>query len=117
MLRFKGRLTLIPASRTVNNLHHHLLPLIAIWPFPVLDVRGLRSHTVRGHVSICLMVPQSSCVWALHSQRVAGTHSHAAWEWGASIHSNSMVWHSLPSVHQAQLAFIQSPPVHLLVRA
>ena len=65
--------------------------------------------------SIGAQVPGSCCLWALHSQGVAGTHSLAQGAGGSNITRNTRLWCCLPPVHQAQLALILQGPVHLPV--
>ena len=64
-----------PPSDSVDKVFHFLLPLPAIWGFTACNLTRQRSDILRSHAPICLVVPKVCCRWALHSQRVASTHS------------------------------------------
>ena len=65
------------SSDNFDNFINSLLPLAAIWTIPGHDVVRLHCYIIGGQVSIHVRVPQVCCLWALHSQGVASTHSFA----------------------------------------
>ena len=104
----------LTSSDIVDNFNDRLLPLPAIWTFPGHRFPGPHGYITRSQVSVRHRIPQASCLRTLHSQGVAGTHSHARREWGALLQLYALRWLCLPSVHQAQLALVLHDPVHLL---
>ena len=105
----------LTSSDILDNCSDRLLPLPALWTLPGHRFHGPHGYITRRQVCIRHRIPKASCLWTLHSQGVAGTHSLTRWEWGASLQLYTITWSCLPSVHQAQLALVLHDPVHLLV--
>ena len=68
------------SSDIADNFHHHLPPLPATWTLPGHDFIRHHCNIIRSQASICGKVPKVCCLWALHSQGVASTHSIARGE-------------------------------------